>query len=135
MAAYWGQYCRGNQGNLFMLKIESLDIAHEAIDIITKMMGESVVLLDLQGISIVSDYYVIATGTSERHLKALARGITDNAVLKRKVATRDLDDQAQSGWVLLDLGDVMVHLFVSSQRHHYDLEELWSEGKVILRVQ
>ena len=118
-----------------MLKIESLDIAHEAVDIIIKMMGESVVLLDLQGISIISDYYVIATGTSERHLKALARSITDNAVLKRKAATRDLEDQAQSGWVLLDLGAVMVHLFVSSQRHHYGLEELWSEGKVILRVQ
>ena len=118
-----------------MLRLESLDAAHEAVDTIARMMGESVVLLDLQGISIISDYYVIATGTSERHLKALARSITDNAVLKRKAATRNLEDQAQSGWVLLDLGDVMVHLFVSSQRHHYGLEELWSEGKVILRVQ
>ena len=118
-----------------MLKLESLDAAHEAVDTITKMMGESIVLIDLRGISIVSDYYVIATGTSERHLKALARSITDNAVLKRKVTIRDLDDQAQSGWVLLDLGDVMVHLFVSRQRNHYGLEQLWSEGKVLLRVQ
>ena len=124
-----------NRGVILVLRLESLDAAHEAVDIITRMMGESVVLLDLQGISIISDFYVIATGTSERHLKAMARAITDNTVLKRKVVVRSLDEQAQSGWVLLDLGDVMVHLFLSVQRNHYSLEQLWSEGRVILRVQ
>ena len=124
-----------NRGVILVLRLESLDAAHEAVDIITRMMGESVVLLDLQGISIISDFYVIATGTSERHLKAMARAITDNTVLKRKVVVRSLDEQAQSGWVLIDLGDVMVHLFMSVQRNRYSLEELWSEGKVILRVQ
>jgi len=124
-----------NRGAILVLRLESLDAAHEAVDIITRMMGESVVLLDLQGISIISDFYVIATGTSERHLKAMARAITDNIVLKRKVVVRSLDEQAQSGWVLIDLGDVMVHLFMSVQRNHYSLEQLWSEGKVILRVQ
>jgi ribosome-associated protein len=118
-----------------VLKLESIDAAHEAVDTITQMMGESVVLLDLQGISIISDFYVIATGTSERHLKAMARAIIDNTVLKRKVVVRSLDEQAQSGWVLIDLGDVMVHLFMSVQRNHYSLEQLWSEGRVILRVQ
>ena len=124
-----------NRGAILVLRLESLDAAHEAVDIITRMMGESVVLLDLQGISIISDFYVIATGTSERHLKAMARAITDNTVLKRKVVVRSLDEQAQSGWVLLDLGDVMVHLFLSVKRNHYSLEQLWSEGRVILRVQ
>ena len=124
-----------NRGVILVLRLESLDAAHEAVDIITRMMGESVVLLDLQGISIISDFYVIATGTSERHLKAMARAITDNTVLKRKIVVRSLDEQAQSGWVLLDLGDVMVHLFLSVQRNHYSLEQLWSEGRVILRVQ
>ena len=124
-----------NRGVILVLRLESLDAAHEAVDIITRMMGESVVLLDLQGISIISDFYVIATGTSERHLKAMARAIIDNTVLKRKIVVRSLDEQAQSGWVLLDLGDVMVHLFLSVQRNHYSLEQLWSEGRVILRVQ
>ena len=125
----------GNRGASLVLRLESLDAAHEAVDTITRLMGESVVLLDLQGISIISDFYVIATGTSERHLKAMARAIIDNTVLKRKIVVRSLDEQAQSGWVLLDLGDVMVHLFLSVQRHDYSLEQLWSEGRVVLRVQ
>ena len=131
----WDCYYYGNRGTSLVLRLESLDAAHEAVDIITRMMGESIVLLDLQGISIISDFYVIATGTSERHLKAMARAIADNTVLKRRAVVRSLDEQAQSGWVLLDLGDVMVHLFMSVQRDHYSLEELWSEGKVVLRMQ
>ena len=117
------------------MKSTSLDIAHNAIDTITSMMAESVVLIDLQGISIISDYYVIATGTGERHIKALARAVADNIDIKRKISIPDLDDQAKSGWVLLDLGHVMVHLFVGIQREHYGLETLWSEGKVVLRMQ
>jgi ribosome-associated protein len=105
------------------------------VDAIEEKMGESILLLDLRGISIVADYYVIVTGRSDRHLKALARVVAESAGQKRSVKLRGLDAQAASGWVLLDLGEVIVHLFMRRQRDHYGLEKLWSHGKVLLRVQ
>ncbi|MDP7259977.1 MAG: ribosome silencing factor [Anaerolineales bacterium] len=115
--------------------MNSLELAHAVVDAIEEKMGESILLLDLRGISIVADYYVIVTGRSDRHLKALARVVAESAGQKRSVKLRGLDAQAASGWVLLDLGEVIVHLFMRRQRDHYGLEKLWSHGKVLLRVQ
>ena len=92
-------------------------------------------LLDIQGLSIVTDYYVIASGQSDRQLKAMARDIANLSGLKRRVVVHKLDEQAESGWILLDLGDVLVHLFSPEQRDYYNLEELWQEGKVLLMLQ
>ena len=115
--------------------MNSLDMAHTVVDALEEKMGESILLLDLRGISIVADYYVIVNGRSDRHLKALARVVAESAGQKRSVKLRGLDAQAASGWVLLDLGEVIVHLFMRRQRDHYGLEKLWSHGKVLLRVQ
>ena len=115
--------------------MNSLELAHTVVDAIEEKMGESILLLDLKGISIVADYYVIATGRSDRQLEALARGVAEFTGKKRSGKLRGLDAQAASGWVLLDLGEVIVHLFMRGQRDHYGLEKLWSHGKVLLRVQ
>ena len=115
--------------------LNSLELAHTVVEAIEEKMGESILLLDLKGISILADYYVIANGRSDRQLKALARAVTDLAGQKRNRRLRDLDEQATSGWVLVDLGEVIVHLFIGRQRGYYGLEKLWSHGKVLLRVQ
>ena len=115
--------------------MNSLEFAHSVVDAIEEKMGVSILLLDLVRISMLADYYVIATAGGERHLRALARAVTDLGEYKRKTGMRDLDQQVESGWVLVDLGDVIVHLFVRQQREYYGLEKLWSHGKVLLRVQ
>ena len=67
-------------------------------------------------------------------LDALAKSVLEAA--KKDYKKRSLvEGQAQEGWLLLDYGDVVVHLFSPDQREYYDLEELWSDGKVLLRVQ
>ena len=67
-------------------------------------------------------------------LDALAKGVLE--ATKKDYKKKSLvEGQAQEGWLLLDYGDVIVHLFSPDQREHYDLEELWSDGKVLLRVQ
>ena len=92
-------------------------------------------LLDLRGISIITDFFVLGSGNNNRHLKAVARAVIDAADVRRSVGVRDLESQAKSGWVVLDLGDVVVHLFTLEQRDYYDLEGLWQDARVLLRVQ
>jgi ribosome-associated protein len=77
---------------------------------------------------------VICNGTSDRMLDALAKAVLETTKKDYKKKSR-VEGQAQEGWLVLDYGDVVVHLFSPDQREHYDLEELWSEGKVLLRVQ
>ncbi len=115
--------------------MNSLELAHTVVESIEEKMGTSILLLDLKGISILADYYIIATGRSVRQLKAMAGAVTELDGQKRNAGMRRLDEQASSGWVLLDLGDVIVHLFIGGQREYYGLEKLWVHGNVLLRVQ
>lgn len=91
-------------------------------------------LLDLRGIASFTDYFVICTGTSDRMLDALAEAV-DEKVRQHHHRHAQLEGIASSGWLLLDYGDVIVHLFSPDQRRYYQLESLWSNGKVLLRVQ
>ena len=90
--------------------------------------------MDLKGIAPFTDYFVIASGTSDRMIKALMDAALDdvreNFRLKTKVEGEPLD-----GWMLADFGDVILHIFSADQRRYYGLEELWSDGKVLLHVQ
>lgn len=113
----------------------ALELAHSVIESIEDKMGASIVLIDLSGMSAVADYFVIATAQGERQLKALARGVAEAAGKEGRIKLRDLNVQAESGWVLVDVGEVIVHLFTRKQRDYYGLEKLWSDGKVLLSVQ
>ena len=82
-------------------------------------------ILDVRGISSVMDYLVIASGNSSRHVKSLA----DNVVIKAKEAGLPpigVEGENASDWVLVDLGDVVVHVMQPAARSFYDLERLWS---------
>jgi len=91
-------------------------------------------LLDVTQICGFADYFVIASGESTRQIEAIAEEIEQ--VLK-KSGTRPIhrEGAADSGWVLLDFGDVIVHVFAPSERELYDLEELWSAARTVLRIQ
>lgn len=91
-------------------------------------------LLDIQDLAIFADYFVICSGTSDRMLQALA-----DSALEAVKETYDLRGRVeglpQDGWVLVDFGDVILHIFSHDRREYYRLEELWSEGKVLLHLQ
>jgi ribosome-associated protein len=91
-------------------------------------------LLDLKDIASFTDYFVLCNGTSDRMLDALAKTVVDDMRTQHKKKGR-LEGEARDGWLVVDYGDVVVHLFSPDQRAYYQLEELWSEGKVLLRVQ
>jgi ribosome-associated protein len=81
-----------------------------------------------------TDYFVICTGTSDRMLDALADATIEDIRKKHRRKGRK-EGQSRDGWQIVDFGDVVVHLFSPDQRDYYSLEELWGEGKVLLRLQ
>ena len=78
---------------------------------------------------------MIANGTSERQLRALTDGVQEATKKGQRRAPRRVEGRSQTGWVLLDYSDVVVHLFSPEQRVYYKLEALWREGKIVLRIQ
>ena len=82
----------------------------------------------------IADYFVICSGNSERTLKALADALLEEAPDDDRPKGR-LEGVARDGWILVDFGDVVVHIMSTERRNYYRLEELWSKGKVVLRLQ
>lgn len=116
------------------MKLDGLEVARTIVDALEDKKGEDIVLLDLQGVAPITDYFVVCTGTSTRMLKALIHAAMDAVrekhQLKTKVEGTDMD-----GWMLADFGDVVLHIFSPLQRDYYSLEQLWSEGKIVLHLQ
>lgn len=87
-----------------------------------------VVALDLRGISSVADFFVICSGTSEPHLKAIGGEIQDKLREDHGVRPLHVDGYPVSQWVVMDYGDVLVHIFHHEKRGFYGLEDLWSDA-------
>ncbi|MBI5840362.1 MAG: ribosome silencing factor [Chloroflexi bacterium] len=96
--------------------------------------GEDIVLIDLKDIISFTDYFVVCTGTSDRMLDALADSVLEEMRKKHRKKGKK-EGLARDGWVIVDYGDVVIHLFSPDQRDFYQLEELWNEGKVLVRLQ
>jgi len=86
------------------------------------------VLLDVSKVSTVTDYFLILSGTSEPHLKAIADEIA-RKLRDTGVRARNHGGYPRSRWVVMDYGDVMIHIFHPDVREHYGLEQLWGDGK------
>ncbi len=91
------------------------------------------VVLDTRPVSSVADYFVIATADSERQAKAIIEEI-EKQMNASRVRPLGIDGEAESGWVLMDYGDVIVHIFDPGTRDYYQLEELWSGAPTVVRI-
>ncbi len=90
--------------------------------------AENIVVLDVRELSSVTDYFVIASGTSEPHLRAIVDEISEQLREKQEVRPRAIDGTPQSAWVVLDYFDVIVHAMRADLRDRYDLETLWGDA-------
>lgn len=90
----------------------------------------NVTALDLKGISLVSDYYVICHGNSDTQVLAIATEIKKKAEASG-ARVRGIEGTDTARWVLIDLGDVVVHVFHRDEREYYNIERLWSDAKVV----
>ncbi len=92
-----------------------------------KNKGEDIVIMDVRGISTYTDFFVIMSGRSSRHVQGLAEAIGDELNAKR-VSSQHSEGLEEGHWVLLDYYDVVVHIFYKEQRKFYDLEGLWHDA-------
>jgi ribosome-associated protein len=90
--------------------------------------------MDLKELTSFTDYFIICTATSNRMLNALADGVVEKTRVEHNKKGR-IEGTPSSGWIVVDYGDIVVHIFDNDLRQYYNLEELWDEGKVLLRVQ
>ena len=96
-------------------------------------MGADILLLDLAGLTLIADYFVIATAETDRQWNAMAEEIVAELKAEGR-APLHIEGLAEAGWVLLDYGDVVVHIFSPSERERYRLDEVWSEAKPLIRM-
>ena len=104
-----------------------------AVSTALEKKAEDVVLLDISSVSIMADFFMICTVRTDTHARAVRDAVTQ-ALEQAGLKMRRREGSDASGWVLLDWGDVVVHIFGLSEREFYSLEKLWGDARVIAHV-
>ena len=119
------------------ITVEAIDLARHIIDMIADKKGEDIVLLDIHGQTLIADYFVLCSGTSERQIKAIIDGIRETIKKDYNKVPQNVEGESISGWMLMDYGDVVVHVFSPESRAYYDLEGFWleREAAVLVKIQ
>lgn len=110
-------------------------MARGIVELIADKKGADIVLLDIRRVSLLADYFVICSGASERQVRAIVDEILEKVKKEAGIIPLNVEGVPSSGWVLVDYGSVIVHIFAPSLREYYSLEKLWSEATMVVRVQ
>jgi ribosome-associated protein len=108
--------------------MDSRKLALLCRDLAENKKAEDIAILDVRELSSVTDYFVIASGTSEPHLRAIIDEVSDRLAEEHKLKPRATDGTLQAAWVVLDYFDVIVHVMRRDLRDRYDLETLWGDA-------
>lgn len=108
----------------------SLETAKMAVKALNSKKALDIKVIKIQDISAIADYFVIATGTSSTHVKALADEV-EAQLDEAGISVSHVEGYRSNSWILLDYVDVVVHVFSDEAREYYDLERLWQDGEII----
>lgn len=117
------------------LHLEGLTLANTLVDTIIDKKGSNILLLDIRDQAVFSDYFILCNGENERQLRAMSRAIAEDAKETAGVRPIGTEGDPETGWMLMDFGNVIIHLFSPDKRNYYNLEELWGDAHVVLRMQ
>ena len=106
---------------------EILEVVVRAAD---DKLAENIVVMDVRGLTSIGDYFVVMNGRNERQMGAIAEGITQS-VHKNKIPLKNQEGKDSGNWTLIDLSDVIVHIFSNDERSYYILEKLWSDAPLV----
>lgn len=110
--------------------MDTLETAKLAVKALTSKKGIQIKLIKISDISSVADYFVIATGSSNTHVKALADEV-EYRLDEAGISVSHIEGYRSDSWILLDYIDIIVHVFSDEAREYYDLERLWQDGEEI----
>ena len=111
--------------------IEGESLATAIANFADQKKAEDIRILDLRGLSSITDYFVICTGTSMPHLKAVRDEVVTSLRDQEGLKARPADGKVESQWIVLDYGDVIFHVLLEDVRELYGLEDLWSDAKIV----
>lgn len=114
--------------------LDSAEVAKIIADIAMDKKATDVVLLDIRSQSVIADYFVICTGNNPRQIQAIASSIEEK-LSELNIPAKGFEGVADNGWMLLDCGDVIVHIFGPLEREFYRLERLWSTAPSVVYLQ
>ena len=108
----------------------SKELTKLAVAALEDRKAEDVTVIDISEISPIADYFIIANGTNQNQLQAM-RDAADEALYKAGVKVKQIEGNQSSTWILMDYGDIIIHIFSKEDRLFYDLERTWRDGKVV----
>lgn len=108
--------------------LKGLELAKTAARYADDIQAEDIVILDLRGLSQLTDFFVVCSANSQPHLKAVSREISQNLAEKDNTEANRVDGKSESQWLILDFIDVIVHVFHRNKRGVYAIEDLWSDA-------
>jgi ribosome-associated protein len=119
--------------SIIIAAMETVEVARRVVDAALSKQAADILLLDLRETSAFTDYFVICCGESERQVQAICNEI-DKILGSEGISPHRREGDSDSGWVLLDFGDIVVHIFTPQQREYYELEGLWSAATAVVRL-
>ena len=112
-----------------MIKVVE-DLAKLVVKAAEDKKGEKIVVMDISHLSVIADYFIICNGNNERQVQAIMNEIREQAH-KNGYDVKGIEGANEGRWVLIDLGDVVVHVFHREEREFYNLERLWSDANIV----
>jgi ribosome-associated protein len=115
-------------------QLDSLQIARDIVDIVVGKLAVDTLLLDMREVTIIADYFLICSAGTDRQIQALTEDVREG-MKEKGVKPWSVEGSAESGWVLMDYSDVIVHIMHPDTRKFYDLEGLWKKAKTVVRIE
>lgn len=109
---------------------EMVKLAYAALD---EKKGEDIQIIDIQGVSVLADYFIIANGNNSNQVQAMADQVQED-LAKAGYECKQVEGYQSANWILMDYKDIIVHVFCREDRLFYDLERIWRDGKTIVDV-
>jgi len=114
-----------------MEKNDAMAAVKAAYNAVSDKMGDDIVVLDIREVSIISEYFIIASANNSNQLKAMADNVQEK-LCELGVPMRHVEGVQSARWILVDFGHIIVHLFCKEEREYYRLEKLWGDARPIL---